>query len=63
LLDKALDGAGGTAMVYEGYEIDHLHSKLILMHGTGDSSLYQHIEPSFRKYIEKYRGYLSTHDS
>ena len=63
LLDKALDGVGRTAMVYEGYEIDHLHSKLIPMHGTGDSSLFQHIEPTFGKYIEKYEGYLSTHDS
>jgi len=62
LLDKTLDGVGRTAMVFEGYEIDHLHSKLIPMHGTGDSYQFQHIEPTFGKYIEKYEGYLSTHD-
>jgi len=32
------------------------------MHGTGDSYHFQHIEPKFGQYIEKYEGYLSTHD-
>ncbi|WDE08837.1 HIT family protein [Thalassomonas viridans] len=62
LLDKALDGVGRTAMVFEGYEIDHLHSKLIPMHGTGDSSDFRPIEPTFGKFIDKYEGFLSTHD-
>lgn len=62
LLDKALDGVGRTAMVFEGYEIDHLHSKLIPLHGTGDSHQFQPIEPTFGPFIDKYEGYLSTHD-
>ncbi|REL27032.1 HIT family protein [Thalassotalea euphylliae] len=62
LLDKAIDGVGRTAMVFEGFEIDHLHSKLIPLHGTGNSSNFQHIEPTFGEFIEQYQGYVSTHD-
>ena len=62
LLDKALDGVGRTGMFLEGYEIDHLHAKLSPMHGTGNSSAFTHIEPTFGPFIEKYEGYLSSHD-
>mgnify|MGYP007046379905 CR=1 FL=1 len=49
-------------MFLEGYEIDHLHSKLSPMHGTGSGSDFHHIEPTFGPFIEKYQGYLSSHD-
>lgn len=62
MLDNALEGVGRTGMFLEGYEIDHLHSKLSPMHGTGDSSNFTHIEPTFGPFIEKYEGYLSSHD-
>ncbi|GGZ84191.1 HIT family protein [Paraglaciecola sp. Hal342] len=62
MLDKALDGVGRTGMFLEGYEIDHLHSKLSPMHGTGESSEFKHIDPTFGPFIEKYEGYLSSHD-
>ena len=62
MLDFALEGVGRTGLILEGYEIDHLHSKLLPMHGTGDSSEFTHIEPTFGPFIEKYEGYLSSHD-
>jgi len=62
LLDKALDGVARTGMVFEGYEVDHLHSKLIPMHGTGSDSAFQPIEGTSGAFIVKYQGYLSTHD-
>ncbi|MDP2716007.1 HIT family protein [Rheinheimera sp.] len=62
LLDKALDGVARTGIVYEGYEVDHLHSKLIPMHGTGDDSNFKPIDGTMGPFILKYEGFLSTHD-
>lgn len=62
LLDKALDGVARTGMVYEGYGVDHLHSKLFPMHGTGDKTNFQLIESKVNKFYENYEGYLSSHD-
>lgn len=62
ILDSALDGVGRTGMFLEGYEIDHLHSKLSPMHGAGSGADFHHIEPTFGPFIEKYQGYLSSHD-
>lgn len=62
LLDKALDGVARTGMVYEGYEVDHLHSKLIPMHGTGSDSTFKNIDGTSGPFILKYEGFLSTHD-
>jgi len=62
LLDQALEDVGRTGMFLEGYEIDHLHSKLSPMHGTGSSSDFTHVEPTYGPFIEKYQGYLSSHD-
>ncbi|MEL6092689.1 HIT family protein [Plesiomonas shigelloides] len=62
LLDKAFDDVGRTGMFFEGYGVDHLHSKLFPMHGTGNSSSFKLIESSSRKYFHRYEGYLSSHD-
>lgn len=62
LLDKALDGVARTGIVYEGYEVNHLHSKLIPMHGTGDDSTFKSINGTIGPFIFKYEGFLSTHD-
>ena len=62
LLDKALDGVARTGMFYEGYGVDHLHSKLFPMHGTGDKTDFQLIESKVNKFYENYEGHLSSHD-
>ncbi|MFA5841579.1 MAG: HIT family protein [Candidatus Paceibacterota bacterium] len=62
LLDSKLDDVGRTAMVFEGYGVDHVHSKLFPMHGTADMEKWKPIESKVEKYFEKYEGYISSHD-
>lgn len=62
LLDESLDGVGRTGMIFEGYGIDHLHSKLFPMHGTGNKSDFKNIESKINKYFYTYEGYISSHD-
>ena len=62
LLDKAFDGVARTGMFYEGYGVDHLHSKLFPMHGTGNISDFQLVESKINKFFVNYEGYLSSHD-
>lgn len=62
LLDSKLDDVGRTAMVFEGFGVDHIHSKLFPMHGTADMANWKPIESKIGKYFEKYEGYISSHD-
>jgi len=62
LLDRALPDVGRTAMVFEGFGVDHVHAKLYPMHGTSDMERWKPIESSVPKYFEKYEGYISSHD-
>lgn len=61
LLDRAFDDVGRTGMVFEGFGVDHLHAKLIPMHGTHDEEWRQR-RSSVDKYFTHYEGYLSSHD-
>jgi diadenosine tetraphosphate (Ap4A) HIT family hydrolase len=62
LLDRALPDVGRTAMVFEGFGVDHVHAKLYPMHGTADMERWKPIESSVPKYFEQYEGYISSHD-
>ncbi|PSU20861.1 HIT family protein [Photobacterium kishitanii] len=62
VLDRAFDDVGRTGMFFEGYGVDHLHSKLFPMHGTGNDASFKLIESKSTKYFEHYEGYLSSHD-
>ena len=62
LLDKAFDDVGRTAMVFEGFGVDHVHAKLFPMHGTADMEKWKAIESAVPKYFEQYEGYISSHD-
>lgn len=62
LIDKSLDGVARTGILFEGYGINHLHSKLFPMHGTGNDSSFQSISSNNQKYFESYEGYISSHD-
>jgi histidine triad (HIT) family protein len=62
LLDSKLDDVGRTAMVFEGFGVDHIHAKLFPMHGTANMQEWKKIESSVPKYFEKYEGYISSHD-
>ncbi|WP_115719617.1 HIT family protein [Gallaecimonas mangrovi] len=63
LLDKAFDDVARCGMFFEGYGVDHLHSKLFPMHGTGNDAKFQAIEAVKDTFFERYEGYLSSHDS
>jgi diadenosine tetraphosphate (Ap4A) HIT family hydrolase len=61
LLDEKLDDVGRTGMIFEGFGVNHMHSKLFPMHGTNADEWKQHIgKPN--KFFDKYEGYISSHD-
>ena len=62
ILDSKLEDVGKTALVFEGFGVDHIHAKLYPMHGTADMKEWKPIESSVDKYFEKYEGYISSHD-
>ena len=62
LLDEKLDDVGRTAMVFEGFGVDHVHSKLFPMHGTANLAEWRPIESKVNKYFDRYEGYISSHD-
>lgn len=62
LLDEKLEDVGRTALVFEGFGVDHVHAKLFPMHGTRDMNEWKPIESSVNKYFDVYEGYISSHD-
>ena len=62
LLDSKLEDVGRTAMVFEGYGVDHVHAKLFPMHGTADMKEWRVIKSNISKYFKLYEGYISSHD-
>ena len=64
LLDATFEDVGRTGMFYEGFGVDHLHSKLFPMHGTKKQE-WKPIESGskMKEFYEKYPGFLSSHDS
>lgn len=62
-IDARLEDVGRTGLVFEGFGVDHLHAKLIPLHGTADMQKWQPIEKKLDTFFEHYPGYMSTHDS
>jgi diadenosine tetraphosphate (Ap4A) HIT family hydrolase len=61
LLDKAFEDVARCGMFFEGYGVDHLHSKLFPMHGTFGLNVWKQIESDRDEFYGKYPGYLSSH--
>ncbi len=64
LLDNYFDDVTRCGMFFEGYGVDHLHSKLSPMHRGGEFETGKSIEiakPDL--FFDEYPGYLSSHDS
>jgi diadenosine tetraphosphate (Ap4A) HIT family hydrolase len=61
LIDSKLDDVGRTGMIFEGFGVDHIHSKLFPMHGTKGQEWKQR-RSNVDKYFEYYEGYISSHD-
>ncbi len=61
LLDAKLDDVGRTGMIFEGFGVDHIHAKLVPMHGTKSDTWMQR-KSNVDKYFDAYEGYISSHD-
>lgn len=64
ILDSTFEDVGRTGVIFEGFGVNHLHSKLYPMHGTGDMREWEETESDSKKdFFDKYPGYLSSNDS
>lgn len=64
ILDKSFDDVSRTAMVIEGFGIDHVHVKLYPLHGTSKyKNKWKEIKSNINEYFKEYQGYISSHDS
>lgn len=62
LIDAKLEDVGRTGMIFEGFGVDHVHSKLFPMHGTANMEKWKEINSKVDKFFDKYEGYISSHD-
>ena len=60
-IDSAFEDVGRTGLVAEGMMVDHLHLKLIPLHGTTTDS-WRPVVSSVDKFFDKYEGYISSHN-
>lgn len=65
LLDSYFEDVTRCGMFFEGYGVDHLHSKLFPMHGAGEFGAALHSPEVSRPniFFHNYPGYLSSHDA
>lgn len=65
ILDNYFNDVARCGMFFEGFGVDHLHSKLFPMHGTAPLKEWRKLESGKKidTYFEQYPGYLSSHDS
>ena len=65
ILDEKLKVAR-TALVLEGFGVNHVHAKLFPLHGPKASEEWQPIQSGEAKkeeFFTEYQGYISSHDS
>jgi histidine triad (HIT) family protein len=63
LLDKAFDDVGRCGMFFEGFGVDHLHSKLFPMHGTGNMANWKPIDSEIKDMVfDIYPGFLASNN-
>ncbi|MGI4775738.1 MAG: HIT family protein [Janthinobacterium lividum] len=64
ILNAKLPNVGRTALVYEGYGVNHAHAKLFPMHGTKEftDKNWKPIKSNNNTFFESYPGYISSHD-
>ncbi len=63
LLDAKLEGVGRTALVLEGFGVDHVHTKLYPLPNTDHlKSQWQAVQSDRKVYFETYPGYVSSND-
>lgn len=60
LLDSAFPDVERTGLVFEGFGVNHIHAKLLPMHGTKQKE-WKQIHSSIDVFFDSYPGYLSSH--
>lgn len=60
-IDNAFEDVGRTALIFEGFKVDHVHAKLFPLHGT-KMTKWKRIDSNVDKYFKHYEGYVSSHD-
>ncbi len=64
ILDHYFEDVARCGLFFEGFGVDHLHSKLFPMHGTAPLDQWKPLESrGVDTYFEQYPGYLSSHNS
>lgn len=61
LLDAAFEDVARTALIYEGFGINHVHAKLFPLHHTTQEE-WTPIHTDFNKYFDRYEGFVSSHE-
>lgn len=66
ILDAAFADVSRTALVFEGFGVNHIHAKLYPLHGTGDLQEFQAIEKNRQKdvpkqFFDRYQGYIASY--
>lgn len=61
ILDAKFEDVGRTGLIFEGFGVNHVHAKLVPMHGT-KMDAWKKLGSYHEHYFEKYEGYISSHD-
>lgn len=61
-IDAAFKDVGRTGLIFEGFGVDHLHAKLVPMHGTSGGAWVKRASTE-RRFYDIYPGYIASHDS
>lgn len=59
-LDKNIEDSNRTALVFEGFEINHVHAKLYPLHGTANLGEWQPILSKNPEFNKTYPGYVTS---
>jgi histidine triad (HIT) family protein len=62
-IDNTYEDVGRCGVVFEGFGVDHLHTKLFPLHGTNIKEWEKIESTNNNAYFEKYPGYVSSNDS
>ncbi|HAU98861.1 MAG: hypothetical protein UX04_C0007G0012 [Microgenomates group bacterium GW2011_GWF2_45_18] len=61
-LVEAFEDVGRCGMIVEGFGVDHLHFKLVPMHGTASMTEWKPIESKQPQFFHTYPGFLSSQE-
>lgn len=61
-IDAAFQDVGRTGFIFEGFGVDHLHCKLVPLHGTANDEWRQHKSNDDKKFFTSYPGYIVSYD-